>query len=65
MRFTIEVVAEVSSHLCKFGAAEVIPLRCSAHGGKSLLSSTSPRPSVVEPTRKDNLRIRGAAEARR
>lgn len=33
-------------------------------GEKSLLPSTSPGPSVVEPTRKDHLGARGAAETR-
>lgn len=33
-------------------------------GGKSLLSSASPGPSVVEPTRKGHLGGRGAAETR-
>lgn len=43
---------------------EVTSLRCSAYGRKSLLSSTSPGPSVVEPIGKDNLGGRGAADTR-
>lgn len=64
VRFKAEGLAGSQLPLCRFGAGGSHFTEVFGLWGEKLLSSASLGLSVIEPTRKDNLGVRGAAETR-